>query len=473
MNPSHFDLVVLGSGSTAFAAALRAAALGRRAVLTEAGTLGGTCVNRGCVPSKFLIAMAEEVHRLRHPQVPGVAVRGLEVDADAIFRAKDDAIRRMRQKKYTSVAEGVEGIEVVRGRARLAANGTVEVDGLRLRGEAVLIATGSRPYVPAIEGLERVPFWTSDFLGEEEDETTKRLPRAIVIVGGGYIACELGQALSRLGSQVTLLARSRELLPGFEPEVGRTLLERFRAEGLRVELASEAVAVRGDGNGVEVTARRDGSTFEVRAERLLLAVGRRPNTDGLGLEEAGVRTDGRGFVETDDTLRTSRAGVWAAGDVTHAPMATPVGAHEGALAAENALTAAARKVDRRVIPRAVFTDPPVAQVGWTEAQARAHGLACRCRVVPLEHVPRAGVLGKTAGFVKVVIERSTERLVGVTMVGEAAHEVIHEAAMALRFGARLADLIETIHVYPTMAEALKVGALAFHRDVSRLSCCAE
>ncbi len=474
MGPSQtFDLVVLGSGSTAFAAAIRAAELGKTAAMTESRVLGGTCVNRGCVPSKNLIAAAEAVHAARHPRFPGVRIPEVEVDFGALLRQKDALVERMRARKYRSVAEGSRAIRVFEGHARLLPDGVVETNGARLRGASVLIATGARPFVPPIEGLDSVPYWTSDALSEGASHELGALPRSVVIVGGGYIACELGQALSRLGSRVTVVERSDRILSGFEPEVDRTVRASFEQEGIEVLLGARVAAVRPAGASVAVAVEHGGAQREIRTERLLLAAGRVPNTEGIGLERAGVALDQRGFVRVDDQLRTTRPGVWAAGDVVGGAMATPVGAHEGVLAADNALRSAGRTVDRRFVPRAVFTDPPVAMVGLTDRRAAELGISCSCRVVSLDHVPRAAAVYRTAGFVKIVAEKGSDRVVGVTMVGEGAAEVIHEAAMAMRFGATLDDFIDQVHVYPTMAEALKIGALAFRKDITRLSCCAE
>jgi mercuric reductase len=468
-----FDLVVLGSGSTAFAAAIRAAEAGKTAALIESRVLGGTCVNRGCLPSKNLIAAAAALHEARNPRFPGVSVAGVQVDLGALIRGKDRLVTAMRDKKYESVAEGLSTVRLFDGRARLEPDGSVWAGDRRILARNVLVAVGARPFVPPIEGLESVPYLTSDLLSAGEPEELEDLPRSIAVLGGGYIACELGQAFARLGSRVTILERSEGLLGGFEPEVGKTVARFFGEEGIEVWLSASVRSVRAEGSGLRLVVEQRGQVRELSSDRLLVAAGRRPNTDGIGLERAGVALDERGFVRVDDHLRTTRPGVWAAGDAIGEPMATPVGAHEGAIAADNALRGAQRKVDRRSIPRAVFTDPPIAAVGRTDREAVRAGIRCRCRTVSLEHVPRAAAVHRTTGFVKIVAESGTDRLVGVTMVGEGAAEVIHEAAMALRFGATLDDLIDQIHIYPTMAEALKIGALAFRKDIARLSCCAE
>jgi mercuric reductase len=470
-----FDLVILGSGSTAFSAAIRAASLGKTVAMSEARTLGGTCVNRGCLPSKNLIEAAAVYHESRNPRYPGLAPAEMPLDFGALVRQKDALIDAYREKKYQSILG--DRITVVDGRAHFVGPHAVSVGGRLLGAERFLVATGTRPAVPPIAGLDQVPYLTSDLLTWGEDQELKELPRSLVIVGGGYIALELGQMFRRFGVDVTLLEQSERLLPRDEPEVGSAIAEVLADEGVEVLVRARAAAVRPAGDGVEVAAEVAGRERKLRAERLLVATGRRPNTDGIGLETAGVALDPEGWIVVDPTLRTSAPHIYAAGDVigrhTGSHLATPVGAHDGRIAAENALAGAGRTVDHRVIPRTVFTDPQIATVGSTEAEAVRAGHRCRCRTVSMEHVPRAGAVRDPRGFVKMVLDAESSKVLGVTMVGRHAGEVIHEAAMGLRLGAAVGDFADLIHVYPTMAEALKIVALAFSTDVAKLSCCAE
>lgn len=470
------DLLILGSGSTAFAAAIAAHDLGARVAMVERRTLGGTCANRGCLPSKNLIEAARIVHEAAHPRYEGLAPARIEIDAPRLVAQKDAVVHAYRAKKYASVAEALEGVEVLTGSARFVDPSTVAVDGTRLRAGQILIATGSRPSIPPIPGLDTVPYLTSDLLDADEPGRLVDVPASLVVLGGGYVAAELAQLFARLGSSVTIVARSR-LLRGFEPELGETVAAAFRAEGLEVVEEARVERIDGDDRSVAVAIETVEGRRIVRGERLLVAVGRRPNTDDLDLEAAGVATDAAGFVRVDPELRTSQPGIWAAGDVIGrqhgSQMATPVGARQGRIVAENAFAGAGRRFDGTVVPRAVFTDPPIGTVGLTEAEVRARRLPAVVAVTPLEHVPRAGAIHRTEGLVKFVASTLDERVLGVHMVGEAAPEVIHEAAMGLRFRATLADFVDLIHVYPTMAEALKIGAQAFSRDVSKLSCCAE
>jgi mercuric reductase len=483
----HCDLLILGSGSTAFAAATRAADLGKTAVMIETRTLGGTCVNRGCLPSKNLIEAAQLVYDAAHPRYPGLQSARVEVDFPALVAQKDAIIRDYRDQHYASIldldeADGPNPVQVVHGCAVLVDPHTAEVtapDGAvrRLSGNQVLIATGSSPAIPAIPGLGETPFLTSDLLTSEECQELTELPTSLVILGSGSIALELGQLFARLGTEVTILERSGRILKDYEPEIGKALTDILRAEGLRILTRAEVNQVAGDADGVHVSALVRDEPQDFRAAKLLVAAGRQPNTAGLDLEHVGVHLDEHGAVVVDEHLQTSVPHIWAAGDVigreNASQMATPVGAHNGGIAASNALAGANRRVDHTVIPRAIFTDPQLAVVGLTDREANARGFVCQCNTIPMSVVPRAGAVRDTRGVIKMVLERATRRVLGVSMVGKSAAEVIHEAAMALRFGATADDLIDLVHVYPTMAEALKIVAISFTKDVSTLSCCAS
>jgi mercuric reductase len=472
-----FDLVILGSGSTAFAAALRAAELGKTAVMTESRTLGGTCVNRGCLPSKNLIEAARLIWEAQHPRYPGLRPAKIEFDFKELIRQKDEVIHDYRDRKYNSIVEDADRIKVYQGHAAFVDDRSAAVNGRVLSGEQFLIATGSRPVLPALEGLDQVPYLTSDLLTSDEPQELFELPTSLVIVGGGYISLELGQMFHRLGSQVTILERSRRILKEYEPEVSRALTEALREEGVTILTGVQAQRVFQESNGIVVVGQKDGLEQRFQAERLLVATGRRPNTDQIGIEKIGVELDQQGFVNVNDELQTNIPYVWAAGDVigrqTGSQMATPVGAHDGGIVALNALNGERRKVNHAVIPRTIFTDPQVAVVGLTDAEANAQGHRCWCNTIPVKLVPRAGAIRDTRGIAKMVIDVDTNQVLGVSLVMRDASEVIHEAAMGLRLEATLDDFIDLLHVYPTMAEALKIVAISRYKDPEKLSCCAE
>ena len=437
----HFDLVILGAGSTAFAAALRAAEAGKTAVMTESRQLGGTCVNRGCLPSKNLIEAARIFWEARHPPYPGLLPAAMGLDFPQLIRQKDEVIRDHRDRKYDSIVSDSDKITVHDGHAVFVSDHAVAVDGKVLEGEQLLIATGTRPFVPPIEGLDRVPYFTSDLLTSGESQELFDLPQSLLVVGGGYIALELGQMFHRFGTEVTIVERSPRILSDYEPEVSLAVRDILREEGIGLVTRAEVQRAEPCAKGLTVIARVGGTERRFEAERLLVAAGRVPNTDALGLDKVGVELDARGFVPVDAYLRTNVPHVWAAGDVigqhTDSQLATPVGAHDGGVAASNALTGEMRPVDHSVIPRTIFTDPQVSVVGLTDAEANAQGHRCRCTTVAMRHVPRAGAIRDTRGLIKMVMDTDTEQVLGVSMFGRDAGEVIHEAAMGLRLGARL------------------------------------
>ena len=481
----HYDLVILGSGSTAFAAALHAAELGKSVVMTESRTVGGTCANRGCLPSKNLIEAARLVYDAAHPRYPGLSPMHMPVNWAELIAQKDEIIEEYRANKYESLLDDPDHMQLVSGTAKLVSDHEVEVRGIdgmrRLVGEQILIATGSTPDIPHVPGLSEVPYLTSDLLSAADDPWGSELreqPRSLLILGGGYVALELGQMFARFGTEVTLVTRGQRILSGYEPEIAEALTGILQEEGLRIVKGAQVHNVERSHKGIVLLVKRHGSQQTFTSEKLLIASGRRPNTREIGLEQAGVEVDQAGAVCVNHALRTNVPHIWAAGDVigreSGSQMATPVGAHGGKIAAHNALAGERqREVDHRVIPRAIFTDPQVAVVGMTDEEASAAGMICDCNTIPLSVVPRAGAIRDTRGVIKMVLESESRRVVGVSMLGMNAAEVIHEAAMALRFGATTDDFIDLIHVYPTMAEALKLVAISFTKDVARLSCCAS
>jgi len=475
---NKFDLVILGSGSTAFAAAIRAAELGKTAAMTEMRTLGGTCVNRGCLPSKNLIEAARIVWESAHPRYKGLSPAKMKFDFAELIVQKQEVVQGYRDKKYQSIVTDDDSIKVFDGKAELVDAHTVRVGDVTLSGDQILVATGTRPTLPKIAGLDDVPYLTSDLLTTGEIQELKELPESMIIVGAGYIALELGQMFHRFGTKVTILERSQVILPRYEPEVSDSLTFLLRQEGLKIVTEAQVVRVaQKSKDQVEVTANVGGKEQTFTAQKLLIATGREPNTDGIGLEKVGVQLDERGYVKVNEELQTNVPNIWAAGDLignqTDSQPATPVGAHDGVIAAKNALDGARQKVDHRVIPRVIFTDPQVAVVGQTDEEVVGAGLRCWCGTIPLDYVPRAGATHQTNGIAKVVIDRDTQEVKGVSLVMPNAGEVIHEAAMAMRFHAKLEDFIDMIHVYPTMAEALKIAAISYFKDPAKLSCCAE
>ncbi len=466
MNRYEADLLVVGAGSAGFSAAITAAEQGASVVLAGWGTIGGTCVNVGCVPSKTLIRAAEAVHAgVAAHRFDGIRGRLELTDWPALRRQKNALVTSLRKAKYEDLLRRFPGITYLEGRARLIPGGAV-VGEAQVRAERVILATGSRPAVPELPGLETVPWM--DGTAALDQET---LPGSMIVVGAGYIGVELAQMFARFGVQVTLVCR-RRLLPEAEPEISRALTGYFEEEGIHVLAGLRYRRVEARGGGVGLTVERNGEELALTAERLLLATGRRPDSEGLGLEALGVARDGKGAVLVDTHMRTSRAGIYAAGDVTGRHMFVYMAAHGGRIAALNALEGDLHSYDDTAVPSVVFSDPQVASVGLTEAAAVAAGLAVRISVLPLDQLPRALAARDTRGLVKLVAERESGRLLGVHILAPEGADSIETGVLALRQGLTVRELGAMIFPYLTTVEALKLAAQAFDRDLSGLSCCA-
>jgi mercuric reductase len=464
MKPDH--IAIIGSGSGAFAAALRASERGARVTMIEAGTVGGTCVNVGCVPSKITIRAAELAHRQGHHPFDALSRSEAVVDRAALITQVQGRVDELRAAKYQSILDANDGIELVAGRARFIDAGTLEVTGAdgghrRIEADAVLVAVGAHPAVPPIPGLAETPYWTST------EALFDQAPfEHLAIIGSSVVALEIAQAAHRLGAEVTLLARST-LLTREDPDLGLGLKAAFAAEGIRVltEVDMQAVSHQ-DGTFTIQTDQGD-----VQADRLLVAAGRQPNTAELNLDAAGVETDARGAIRVDDHLRTSNPQVYAAGDCADLPQFVYVAAAAGTRAGIN-MTGGDASLDLAVVPSVIFTDPAVATVGMDEGQARVAGIETISRTLPLDQVPRALANFETDGFIKLVAEAGSLKLLGAQILAAEAGEMIQSAALAIRAGMTVEELGDTLFPYLVMTEGLKLCAQTFTRDVKQLSCCA-
>jgi len=465
-------LLVVGGGSAGFAAAIRAAELGARVTLVERGVMGGTCVNRGCVPSKTLLRAAEVGHLRTHHPFAGIPAGNGAVDLGALVDQKRELVERLRAMKYRDVLAAYPSAEYLQGEARFTDPGEIEVTvssgGKRVfPADRVVLATGARPWIPDVAGLDALDskrLWTN-----EEALESREVPERLLVAGAGPVGLELAQLFSRLGSRVTVAAL--ELQPGADREMAAAQAECLRAEGVEVVAGARLARVEEtDARNVAV-AQVDGEERAFPFDRLLMALGRTANTDRLGVEAAGLETAGRGFLEVDDGLATAVPGVHAAGDCTTLPQFVYVAARAGTLAAENAL-GGHRRLDLSSMPAVVFTDPQLAWVGLTEEEARERGEEVAVRTLSMEHVPRALANRDTRGRIKIVAAADGGRILGVHVLAPHAGEVIQTAVLAVRHGLTVDDLIDTLFPYLTEVEGLKLAAQTFGKDVSRLSCCA-
>jgi len=462
-----YDLIVVGAGSAGFSASITAAEAGKRVALVGHGTIGGTCVNVGCVPSKAMIRAAEAVHGgASAARFPGIKPCTHEVDWGTVVQGTTDLVGEMRQKKYIDLLPAYENVTYIEeGPARLVEGG-VAVGGRVLSAPRILIATGSRPHMPDIEGIAGV-----DVLDSTGLLTLPARPESILVLGGGYIGCELAQMAARLGVTVTLVTRSR-LLPGAEPEVAEALTGVLMAEGIAVETGLSYGSVAEGEDGVTLTIERGGKTELLTAERLVVTTGRVANSDGLGLADLDIETDARGSVIVGPDLATTRPDVWAAGDVTDRDRFVYMAAYGAKVATNNALGLEPMIYDNAAMPWVVFTDPQVAGVGLSEAEATAAGHEVKTSVITLDNVPRAAAARDTRGLIKLVADAKTDRLLGGQIAAPEGSDTIQTLAMALKFGMTTKALGETIFPYLTTVEGLKLAAQTFDKDVAKLSCCA-
>jgi mercuric reductase len=461
-----YDLVVIGAGSAAFAAAITARDLGARVAIVERGTIGGTCVNIGCVPSKALLRPAELYWGAGHHPFRGIETSAGGVSLVDLVAQKDELVEELRQSKYVDLVD-IYGFDVLPGEARFTDPGTIEVDGKPVTAAHYLVATGASPWVPPIPGLDETGYLTStDALSLDE------LPRELIVVGANAIGLELGQLFLHLGSRVTFVEALDRIAPFEEPEISTVLHEHLESQGARVLASSVAVRAGRDGDRVWLELETGSGEIKVEADRLLMATGRRANTAALDLAAAGVETDRAGRVLVDDMLATSNPRIWAAGDVTPNPQFVYVAAAAGKIAAENALRSAGTKLDLRAMPRVTFTSPTIASVGKTEAEASEAGIPVMTSVLPLEAVPRALANRDTIGLIKLIADESSGELIGAHILAEGAGDVIQAAVMAITYRATVDEIAATFHPYLTMAEGLKLAAQGFTKDVKKLSCCA-
>ena len=461
----RYDLAVIGAGSAGFSAAITAAEFGARVALIGHGTIGGTCVNVGCVPSKTLIRAAEALHQAETAsRFAGIRGRANITDWRSVIEQKDELVSSLREAKYVDLLPAYNTVAYREGQARLVAGG-VAVNGSVVQTEKVIITTGARPAAPAIPGMEQVPYLTSTTALELE-----HLPKSLLVIGGGYIGCELAQMFARAGTEVTVVCRSR-LLPKAEPEISEALVGYFRDEGISVHEGLSYKEIGRRGSGLSLTVTETGGEARLDAVEVLIATGRLPNTEGLGLAEAGVEVLENGGIVVDDLMKTSKAGVYAAGDVTGRDQYVYMAAYGAKIAAENALNGDARRYDATAMPSVVFTDPQVASVGLTEREAREQGLQVRSTTLPLDYVPRALAARDTRGLIKLVAG-SDGRLLGAHILAPEGADSIQTAALAIKHGLTVTDLAETIFPYLTTVEGLKLAALSFEKDVAMLSCCA-
>jgi len=464
----EYDLVILGAGSAGFAAAIKASELGKKIAIIENGTIGGTCVNVGCVPSKHLLHVSDVYYYSKNHRFKGIKTLEASLDFGKVIQQKDEVVHYLRKSRYVDVLQNLPNAVFIEGKGVFISKNEVKIDNQVLIADKFLIATGSSPKIIRLKGIDKV-----DYLTNVEALNLKQLPESMIIIGGRALALEFAQMYAHFGTKVTILQRSPRILPEDEPEISEELTRCLTEEGIEIQTSVEMREVAEKGGMKIVKCSIEGKEREFEAEQIIVATGRKPNTEDIGLDKAGVETDERGFVKINEYLQTTNPNVYAAGDCATPIMLETLAAKMGNIAVRNAFENTNLTINYREIPRVVFTNPQVARVGYTEEEYLAKTRACACRTIPMSLVPKSQIINDTRGVIKMVIDPSTLKIVGVHIVSPLAAEMIHEATLAVKFGLTIDDIIDTIHVFPTMSEAIKLVAQSFRKDISKLSCCVE
>ncbi len=464
----EYRLVIIGGGAAAFAAATKANDFQKEALIINGGLpIGGTCVNVGCVPSKHLLEVGARYYYGQQPMFSSIHTNGeFQFDFQKAISFKNEIIASLRKSNYTDVVDNLKTVEYRSGKATFVSKNEVDVNGERIRGENFIIATGSKAKVLPFKDIESVKYLTNI-----EALDLDYLPESMIVVGGGPLGLEFAQMYLHFGTKVTVLEKMNRILPLEEPEISDEMRRILENEGLVIHTSVDIQSVREEQGKKIVVAKVKNEQREFKADELLLATGVEANAKELGLEEAGVSVDHRGFIMANDAMQTTEKHIWAAGDCVGKLALETVAAKEGSIAAENALTGSRKKLNYDEIPHAVFTMPQVASVGLTERELMKRINVCSCRTVPLSAVPKAKAVGETRGVIKLVIDPHTSAIVGCHIVAPVAAEIIHEAVLALRYKLTIDDIIDTVHAFPTFSEGIKLAAQAFTRDISVMTCC--
>ena len=454
-NGYDYDLLVLGGGMAGLPVAMKCAYSGMETALVEKDLLGGTCLNRGCIPTKTMLRSAEVANLARRSEEFGIDIdSAIEADMEAILDRKDDIVESIREGAYENVEEN-ENIDFIKGHGVFTSQHEVQVDDQTLSADRVIINTGARPAKPPIDGLDAVEVHDSTDLLELD-----AVPDSLAVIGGGYVGCEYAQMYSRFGADITVFQRGDRLLPDEDPEVSEVIESAFEDEGITVQTDAPVTALSETNSGIRVDADGAGA---VTVSDVALAAGRTPNTDGLRLEDVDVSLDERGFVETDDSFETTADGIYAIGDVSGPPMFTHSARDDADLLYRHLAKDETISTEDRTVPWAVFTDPQVGHVGLTEQEARDEGYEVGIGRQDFADQGKPKALGETEGFVKLVTDADTDELLGAHVVGEQGAEIVHELILAIELGATADQIADTMHIHPTLPESINSAAGGVHK----------
>lgn len=463
-----FDLIIIGGGAGAFGAAIRANELKAKTAMVNKGLpLGGTCVNVGCVPSKTLLWAGEVMHLAKTHNIPGIDIEVKNFNFRKVVEDELNLVRALRKDKYEKVLKHLKYVTLIKGKASFLSPNEIEVGGDTLSAKKIIIATGSTANVPAIEGIREVGFVT-----HIEAMKLKKQPKELIVMGSGPIGLEFAQMYARFGTKVTILQRGSRIYRHGEPELSVQLTAILEKEGITIKNNVKVTRARKLGAKKVLSCKVNGKAEEISADEILLAIGKTPNTKDLRLDNAGLKINKKQAIVVNSILQSSQPHIFAVGDVNDRPQRLEITAgNEGTLAAENSLSGSKKSIDYNTVPYTVFTDPQLAGVGYTEEQQMEKIGICACRTVSFADVPKAIIIRRTEGLIKMAIHPKTKQILGVHILAPNAAELVAEAMMLVKNKNTIDDVISSLPMFPTLSEAIKLVALSFTKDISKLSCC--
>lgn len=469
---NQYDLIIIGGGSAAFSAAIKAESLGLSTLMINGGLdFGGTCVNVGCVPSKNLIRAGETAYHATHSNFGSIKTKGVDIDFTQLIKDKKQLVAILQEKKYMDVVSDFENLKMIKGWAKFKDNKTIVVDGkTEYTALKFIIATGATTNIPNIEGLNDIGYLTNVSLFDLEEKT-----ESITIMGAGYIGLEIAMAYNRLGVKVRIIEFTDRVLRTQTSDISEVLETQMRKEGIEILPNFRAVKFEKRGDETVIHCKcPDGSLTQITEKgKVVIASGTKPNTQKLGLQNIGLELSKTGHVLVNEKMETNLQNIYAVGDVTNTPAFVYTAAFEGKIAVENAFSGAENKADYSSLPWVVFTDPQVAGTGLDEVQAELQKIPFEVSKIELKDVPRAIAANDTIGFIKLIRNTETDKLIGARIVAPEGGELIQQLSMAIKYGISVKDLAESFYPYLTLGEGIKLAAITFGKDVSKLSCCAS
>lgn len=469
---SHFDLIIIGGGSAAFSAAIKANELGLTTLMVNGGLpIGGTCVNVGCVPSKTIIRAAETAYHAKHSNFSGIKPKGANIEYAQVIRDKKQLIKTLQQKKYLDLVEEFKNLQIMEGWAEFIDKNTILVNGKdEYTAIKFIIATGATTNVPDIEGLNDIGFLTNTTLFDLEE-----LPESMTVMGAGYIGLEIAMAYNRFSTKVRIIEFTDRVLRTQTADISEELEKHMRNEGIDILPNFRAVKFEKSSKDTIIHYRNANGTIDkiIEPGKVVVSTGIKPNTQKLGLNKIGLQLTSSGHIQVNELMETNMPHIYAIGDVANTPAYVYTAAYEGKIAVENAFTGSELKADYSSLPWVVFTDPQVAGAGLDEEQAAKQNILFEVTKLELKDVPRAIVANDTRGFIKLIRNTENDKLIGARVVAPEGGELIQQLSMAIKYGITVKDLAESYYPYLTMGEGIKLAAIAFGKDVTKLSCCAS